>query len=126
MGLWWSSGKGDTNLVVVSFEGVGRLRLNGIRVRQSRTKRNAQQHGQTVCWVQFGLEGQRLEQGQGPAAGRLEQGQVERLLRELPTRPECLAVLRDLSAGKERSGHWLNWGARTESFRGTMGQHGHE
>jgi hypothetical protein len=123
MGLWWSS-KSDTVLVVVSFEGAGRLRLNGIRVRHNRTKQNAERHGQTVCWIEFGLGGERLEQGLGPEAGRLDEGQVQRLLRDLPGRPECQTVLQQLSQGKERAGHWLTWGGSQESARGTMGQHG--
>lgn len=124
MGFWWSDGRGDTALVVVSFEGTGRLRLNGIRVRRDRTRRNAEQHGQTVCWVHFGPVGERLDQGQGPEASRLDPGQVERLMRDLPDRPECQAVLKDLAQGKESSGHWLNWGGGGAAFRGTMGQHG--
>ena len=107
-------GRGRTrHLVVVTFEGPGRLRLNANRTTGSRTKQGAAAHDQTVGWVEFAPDGTRLDQGLGPAAGKLGVAEVTALLRDLPTNPACQSVLRGLGSGREHSSKILSfekWG----------------
>ena len=122
---WFNIGRRSdrhTYLVVASYEGSGRVRLNGNRISGGAAKRNAAAHAQTVCWAEFAADGERRDQGPGPMAGRLGDGQAERLLRELPQIPVCRELLRDLEGGRDRSGRWLNprgWaGPAGENHRG--------
>jgi hypothetical protein len=111
---WFNIGRRSdrhTCLVVATYEGPGRVRLNGNRISGGPAKRNAAAHAQTVCWAEFAEDGARRDQGPGPMAGRLADGQAERLLRELPQLAACRELLRDLADGRDRSGRWLNAGA---------------
>ena len=104
---------GDRYLVVVTFEGPGRLRLNANRTSGKRAKQGAMAHDQTVGWIEFSAEGGRLDQGTGPAAGRLGQTEVAALLRDLPSNPACRSVLRGLESGRDHSSKVLSfekWG----------------
>ena len=106
-------GGGERHLVVVTFEGPGRLRLNANRTKGAQGKRGATAHGQTVGWVEFSADGTRLDQGLGPAAGRLGAAQVASLLRDLPADPACRSVLRGLASGRDHSSKVLDfdkWG----------------
>ncbi|GIW88061.1 MAG: hypothetical protein KatS3mg108_2385 [Isosphaeraceae bacterium] len=114
----------DKYLVVVSYEGGGRMRLNGIRVRDKKTKQNASNHTQTVCWSEFDADGVRTDQGKGSEAKRLEPETLEKLLRELPMIAECRFILERLRAGEERVGKWLAWGSAGAPKRGTVGSQG--
>ena len=99
--------KHEARLVVVTHEGHGRLMLNGNRTHDDHAKRNAAAYGDTVCWIELAPGGGRLDQGLGPAAGRLEAGEAERMLRDLPRSTEFRNVLGRLEDGRENAGHWL-------------------
>jgi hypothetical protein len=124
MGILGFGKAAEKRLVVVSYEGGGRLRLNGIRVRNRKTKDNAAGHSQTVCWVEFEPDGARSDLGKGPEAARLPADKLDRLIQELPQTPECRAVLKGLADGQERVGQWLNWGGAGAAKRGTAGDQG--
>jgi hypothetical protein len=104
---------GDRHLVVVTFEGPGRLRLNANRTSGKRARRGAAAHEQTVGWVEFSPDGARLDQGLGPAAGKLGAAEAAALLRDLAADPACRSVLRGLAGGREHSSKVLSfekWG----------------
>ena len=107
-------GKGGArHLVVVTFEGPGRLRLNANRTAGKRARQGAAAHEQTVGWIEFSPDGARLDQGFGPAAARLGAAEAAALLRDLPTNPACQSVLRGLTSGREHSSKVLSfekWG----------------
>jgi hypothetical protein len=107
-------GKGkERHLVVVTFEGPGRLRLNANKTNGPKARQGAAAHEQTVGWIEFAPDGSRLEQGFGPAAGRLGAAESAALLRDLPSNPACQSVLRGLASGREHSSKVLsfeNWG----------------
>jgi hypothetical protein len=105
--------RGGGRLVVITFEGPGRLRLNANRTSGPRSKRGAAAHEQTVGWIEFAPGGGRLDQGLGPAAGKLGAAEVEALLRDLPANPACQSVLRGLESGRDHSSKILSfekWG----------------
>lgn len=104
---------GERHLVVITFEGPGRMRLNANRTSGKRAREGAATHEQTVGWIEFAPDGRRLEQGLGPAAGKLGAAEVTALLRDLPANPACQSVLRGLASGREHSSKVLsfeNWG----------------
>jgi hypothetical protein len=106
-------GGGDRHLVVITFEGPGRLRLNANRTSGKRAKQGAAAHEQTVGWIEFAADGGRLDQGLGPAAGKLGVAEVTALLRDLPSDPACQSVLRGLGSGRDHSSKVLSfdkWG----------------
>lgn len=100
----------DRLLVVVTMEAPGRFRLNGNRVAGERGRQGAAAHAQTVGWIEFDPNGGRLGQGLGPAAGRLAGADVQRLMADLPTDPACVALLKDLTGGRERASKVLRSG----------------
>lgn len=104
--LGFGRGK-QARLVVVTYEGPDRLMLNGNKTANDRSKKHAAVHGQTVCWVEFAPDGVPLDQGLGPAAGRLGPGEAERLLRELPRNADCRSVLEHMNQGREQTGRWM-------------------
>src|SRR3954453_22347392 len=89
----------DRHLVVITFEGPGRLRLNANRTSSKRGKQGAAAHEQTVGWIEFSADGGRLDQGLGPAAGKLGAAEVAALLRDLPSDPACKTFLKGLASG---------------------------
>ncbi len=98
--------KRDYNLVVLTYEGPNRFRLNGNRKRGKAVavaKRNAAAHDQTICWVEFSQSGKALDQGLGPAAEKIGREKAEVILRGLPTHPTCKKVLIELEQGAERT-----------------------
>jgi hypothetical protein len=99
--------KYDGRLVVLTYEGPGRLLLNGNRTRDERARRNAAAHPGTVCWIELASGGGRLDQGVGPAASHLDTAEVERLLRDLPQTSACRTVLEHLEQGRDHSCRWL-------------------
>ncbi len=99
--------KYDGRLVVLTYEGPGRLLLNGNRTHDEHARRNAAAHPGTVCWIELAPGGGRIDQGVGPAAGHLETAEVERLLRELPQTSCCRTVLENLEQGRDHSCRWL-------------------
>ena len=104
---------GGRHLVVISFEGPGRLRLNANRTSGPRARRGAAAHEQTVGWIEFTPDGRRLDQGLGPAAAKLGAAEVSALLRDLPADAACRSVLSGLASGREHSSKILsfdNWG----------------
>jgi len=101
--LGLGGGGGDRHLVVVTFEGPGRLRLNANRTSGKRAKQGAAAHEQTIGWIEFDPKGGRLDQGLGPAAGKLGSAEVIALLRDLPNDPACQSVLRGLASGRDHS-----------------------
>jgi len=104
---------GDRHLVVITFEGPGRLRLNANRTSGKRGKRGAAAHEQTVGWIEFAADGGRLDQGLGPAAAKLGGAEVAALLRDLPSDPACKSVLKGLASGRDHSSKvvdFANWG----------------
>lgn len=104
---------GDRHLVVITYEGPGRLRLNANRTSGKRAKQGAMAHDQTVGWIEFSRDGARLDQGLGPAAGRLGAAEVAAMLRDLPSDPACQSVLRGLGSGRDHSSKVLSfekWG----------------
>lgn len=104
---------GDRHLVVITFEGPGRMRLNANRTSGKRARQGAAAHDQTVAWIEFSPDGGRLDQGLGPAAGKLDPAEVTALLRDLPSDPACKSVLRGLGSGRDHSSKVLGfekWG----------------
>jgi hypothetical protein len=99
--------KYDGRLVVLTYEGPGRLLLNGNRTQDDRARRNAAAHPGTVCWIELASGGGRMAQGVGPAAVRLDSAEVERLLLELPQKSPCRTVLEHLEQGRDHSCRWL-------------------
>jgi hypothetical protein len=99
--------KYDGRLVVLTFEGPGRLLLNGNRTHHEHARRNAAAHPGTVCWIELASGGGRMAQGVGPAAGQLDPAEVERLLLELPQTTCCRTVLEHLEEGHDHSCRWL-------------------
>ena len=106
-------GKGERHLVVITFEGPGRLRLNANRTSGKKARQGAAAHEQTIGWIEFSPDGGRLDQGLGPAAGKLGAAEVTALLRDLPSDPACQSVLKGLTSGREHSSKVLSfdkWG----------------
>ena len=99
--------KYDGRLVVLTYEGPGRLLLNGNRTQDEHARRNAAAHPGTVCWIELASGGGRMAQGVGPAASHLDPAEVERLLRELPQTSCCRTVLEHLEQGRDHSCRWL-------------------
>jgi len=99
-------GRGDHNLVVLSYEGPNHFRLNGNRKHGKSlalAKRNAAAHDQTICWMEFNQSGKALDQGLGPAAEKIGREKAAEILRGLPTHPACKKVLIELEGGMERT-----------------------
>jgi hypothetical protein len=90
--------KYDGRLLVLTYEGPGRLLVNGNRTHDEHARRNAAAHPGG---------GGRMAQGVGPAAGHLETAEVQRLLHELPQTSCCRTVLEHLEQGHDHSCHWL-------------------
>ena len=112
MGFLGFGKKVDSNIVVVTYEGPNRLRLNGNRKKgrqAAAAKKGAAGHDRTVCWIEFSQGGLRLDQGTGPAAPKMGPGEVDRLLRELPLNAICKGMLRELEQGQDRSAKILSW-----------------
>jgi hypothetical protein len=112
MGLF-NRGKKQTYLTVVTQEAPGRLRINGLHVRDAKTKQSVVGHERTVCWVEFAADGTPLDRGLGRAAG--PSGQFDRLLRDLPSNPTCRGVLDRLREGQDSVGKWLQLSDRAIS-----------
>jgi hypothetical protein len=111
MGLF-GFGKKEENLVVVTWEGPNRLRLNGNRKagkEADAAKQGAKSHARTVVWFTFDMKGRRLDQGKGPSAERMPGAEIERMLRELPLNKVVLGMLQELEQGAERSAKILSW-----------------
>ena len=105
--------RGVRHLVVVTFEGPGRLRLNANRSSGPRAKRGAVAHPRTVGWIELTPDGTLLDQALGPAAPKLGTAEVTALLRGLATDPACRSVLRALGTGRPQASKVLsfeNWG----------------
>ena len=99
--------KYDGRLIVLTYQGPGRLLLNGNRTRDQQARRNAAAHPGTVCWIELESGGARLDQGIGPAANHLDPAEVQRLLHELPQTSCGRAVLENLEQGRDHSCRWL-------------------
>jgi hypothetical protein len=108
MGLFGFGKRGGSILAVVTYEGPGRLRLNGVRDASGRAKKGAAAHDRTVCWLLFDSAGVPVDQGLGRAA--MQAGQADRLLRDLPKNPTCRAIIDRLRQGEESVGKWLQLG----------------
>jgi hypothetical protein len=111
MGLFGFGGK-ETNLVVVMYEGPSRLRLNGNRKKGKEAdaaKKGAAAHDRTVCWIEFSQGGMRVDEGKGPAAAKVGEDEVKRLLKELPLTTACKEMLRELEGGQDRSAKIFAW-----------------
>ncbi len=102
-----SKNKYDGRLVVVSYQGPGRLLLNGNRTRDEQARRNAAAHADTVCWIELTPGRKQMAQGVGPATCRLESAAVEKLLRDLTQTACCRSVLDHLEQGRDHSARWL-------------------
>ena len=110
--------KYDGRLVVLTYEGPGRLLLNGNRTHDEHARRNAAAHPGTVCWIELASRGGRMAQGVGPAAIRLDTAEVERLLVELPQKSVCQTVLDHLEQGRDHSCRWLELTRRQTAASG--------
>jgi hypothetical protein len=110
MGLFGFGKRKENYLTVITLEGGGKLRINGVRSGDQKSKKTVIGHGQTVCWIEFAPDGIPLEQGVGPAAKQAGAGRAEKLLRDLPTSPACRGVLERLRDGQESVGKWLDVG----------------
>lgn len=106
MGLFNLGKKGETFLTVVTQEGPGRLRINGIRSTDAESKKRAGAHDRTVCWIEFAKDGKMLDKGLGKAQAAV----AERLLRDLPGNAICKGVLERLREGQDSVGKWLQLG----------------
>lgn len=112
MGFMGFGRKADSNIVVVTYEGPNRLRLNGNRKKGrevSAAKKGAAAHERTVCWIEFSQGGMRLDQGTGLAADKLKGEEVDRLLKELHLNTVCKEMLRELEGGQEKAARILSW-----------------
>jgi hypothetical protein len=119
MGFLGFGGGTETHLVVVIFEGSGRLRLHGNKVKDNgKTKKNAASHGHAVCWAEFTPEGARQDGGLGVMSTRLGPGEADRLLKELSQLEACRTVLTDIRQGKDSSSKWLVWGQAAQPAPG--------
>ena len=104
--------KVDSNLVVVTYEGPQKLRLNGNRKKGrevASAKKGAAAHDGTVCWIEFSQGGMRLDQGKGPAAAKIGDAEAERILKDLPLHTVCKGVLRELEDGQDKIARILTW-----------------
>jgi hypothetical protein len=110
--------KYDGRLVVLTYEGPGRLLLNGNRTHDEHARRNAAAHPGTVCWIELASGGGRMAQGVGPAASHLDTAEVERFLRELPQTSCCRTVLEHLEEGRDHSSRWLELTRRQPAASG--------
>ncbi len=110
MGLFSFGKKSTTFLTVVTSEGQGRLRLNGLRA-DSQAKKAAIAHERTVCWAEFNKDGGMLDKGVGRAP--MQAGQAVLLLRDLATTPACRGVLERLREGQESVAKWLQLNGET-------------
>src|SRR4051794_38990783 len=108
MGLFSFGRRRETFLAVVTSQGQGRLRINGIRLKDEQSKKTAVAHERTLCWVEFSREGAMVDKGLGRAPGQA--GQAEKLLRDLPTMAACRGVLERLREGQDSVGKWLQMG----------------
>jgi hypothetical protein len=108
MGLFNFGKRRETLLAVVTQEGPGRLRINGVRASGPDSKKAAAAHARTVCWVEFSTDGGTLDKGLGKAAAQASQS--DRLLRDLPANPTCRSVLDRLREGQDSVGKWLQLG----------------
>lgn len=108
MGLLGFGKRAEAILAVVTYEGPGRFRLNGVRGKGAQAKKGASAHDRTVCWVEFDSGGIPVDRGLGRAA--TQAGQAERLLRDLPTNPICRTIIDRLRQGEESVGKWLQVG----------------
>ncbi|MDB5349673.1 MAG: hypothetical protein JWN86_920 [Planctomycetota bacterium] len=108
MGLFSFGRRRETFLTLITLEGPGRLRINGLRAKDEKSKKVAIAHERTVCWVEFSSAGAMLDKGLGRASGQATE--VDRLLRDLPTMPTCRGVLDRLREGQESVGKWLQLG----------------
>src|SRR3954468_7783978 len=102
MGLFSFGKRAETFLVFVTSEGPGRLRINGVRLKDKAAKQAAIAHERTVCWVEFAQDGVPTDQGAGRASR-----QAENLLRDLPRNATCRVVLDRLREGQDSVGKWL-------------------
>ena len=101
-------GKRESFLAIVTSEGQGRLRLNGVRVKDPKARKSAIAHERVLCWVEFTTGGGMIDKGIGKATAQA--GQADRLLRDLPTNPTCRAVLDRLREGQDSVAKWLQLG----------------
>jgi hypothetical protein len=108
MGLFNFGKRSETFLTVVTYEGPGRLRLNGVRARDAKAKKAASGHERTVCWAEFSTDGGLVDKGMGRAS--TQAGGADRLLHDLPANSTCRAVLDRLREGQESVGKWLQLG----------------
>ena len=108
MGLFNFGGRKETFLTVITAEGSGRLRINGLKVSDKAARKSAVAHDRTLCWIEFSTSGGMLDKGVGRAIGQA--GQAEKLLRDLPTDPTCRGVLDRLREGQDSVGKWLPMG----------------
>ena len=108
MGLFGFGKKSATFLTIVTAEGPGRLRLNGLKAKDKEAKKKAVGHDRTVCWIEFSNDGGVVDKGVGKT--RLQAGEAEKLLRDLPANPICRSVLDRLREGQDSVGKWLQLG----------------
>lgn len=106
MGLFSFGRSKETFLAVVTSEGPGRLRLNGLRAKGQDSRKAAAAHERTVCWIEFATDGVRIDQG----VGRASAGQAEKILRDLPGNATCKGVLDRLREGQDSVAKWLQLG----------------
>ena len=103
--------KTETFLSVITMEGPGRLRINGLKPRDKAARKAAVEHERTVCWAEFTPKGGLIDKGLGRAATQVgKAGEADRLLRDLPMNPVCRAVLERLREGQDSVGKWLQLG----------------
>src|SRR5262245_23663521 len=110
----------DSNIVVVMYEGPNRLRLNGNRKKGKEAKAAKQggsTHQHTVCWIEFSQGGMRLDQGKGPAAAKLGDSEVDRMLKDLPLNSVCKEMLHELEGGQEKAARILSWENRNQTTK---------
>src|SRR5262245_54946357 len=120
MGFLGFGKKADSNIVVVMYEGPNRLRLNGNRKKGKEAgvaKKGAAGHERTVCWIEFSQGGARLDQGKGPAAAKLGESEVDRMLKDLPLNSVCRDMLREVESGQEKAARILSWENRNPTAK---------
>ena len=112
MGIFDVFSRRDWNILAITYEGPGRLRLNANHKRGSKAlkaMKGASLHPQTVCWIVFDRKEKKIDDGLGPAAVKLGEDQASKILLSLPTNRDVLTMLLALKEGRDKRSSVFKW-----------------